>query len=64
MKTKDKRQTKFYSLENVSLSFLLKQLKDAGYTENDYDEFKFKTDFSNVYYECDPSDIMIVYINK
>ena len=47
---KNKKQTEF-SCGYTSLSSLLDSIKAAGYTEKDYSNFEFETDYSDCYNE-------------
>jgi hypothetical protein len=57
---KNKKQTEF-SCGYTSLSSLLDSIKAAGYTEKDYSNFEFETDYSGCYYEGDTPSIVCKY---
>ena len=57
---KNTNQTEF-RCGYCNLSTLLKDIKVAGYSEEDYSKFEFETDYSGCYYEGDIPSIVCKY---
>lgn len=57
---KNKRQIEF-GCSYDRLSTLLESIKAAGYSEEDYSNFEFETDYSGCYYEGDIPSIVCKY---
>jgi hypothetical protein len=57
---KNKKQTEF-RCDYGKLSSLLADILREGYTEEDYTNFEFETDYSDCYYEGDSPSIVCKY---
>lgn len=49
-----------FNINNCSLSFILKTIKEKGIKEEDYDKFNVILDYGGCYYESDSPGIILI----
>ena len=55
------KQKEFKCPSYLNLADILSEIKEHGYTEEDYENFHFEVSYECCYYEGDRPDVVVIY---